>query len=277
MNVQNDPIRLHHALIRLIAAVLAAVLLLAVSGFGAFKLLRGAETFDTIETVQSGDYVERDIYLILDYFASGYRNNNITEKYAVVPINGQMVAFCFPTRWFESADAIQSNSASFFSGTSATIDQYIRVTGTVQDIPEEVSDQLYSWFSENKDWMAQAGMISEVEDYADFLPEVVIQVDAVGSMPSGWVVTFSVVAALCLIYAVIVLVRIALKKYRTPDITVEITEASENETGDAVTVERTEEAEASETSEMPEAESAEIEETAGETSAEKEETLDEDT
>lgn len=272
MNVQNDPIRLRHALIRLIAAVLAAVILLAVSGFGVFKLLHGGKTFAAIDEVQTGDYVEHEVYLNLGYFASGYRGNSVTEKYAVVPVNGQMVAFCFPARWFDSADVIQSNTNNLISGTASTIDKYLLITGTVKAMPEDVSSQLYSWFGENKAWMEQIGLIGEVTDYADVLPDVVVYVDAVGSMSSGWVVAFSVIAALCLIYAVVVLVRIVLKKYRTPDITVEITEASEEEAGGEITVERTEETEPAEASEPFEAESAETEETP----VEKEEMPDED-
>lgn len=269
MNAQNDPIRLRHALIRLAAAVLAAVLLLAVSGFGVFKLLRGSKPFAAIDEVQVGDYVEHEVYLNLGYCASGYHHGRITEKYAVVPVNGQMVAFCFPSRWFDSADTIQSVTSDLRNGKASTIDKYIRVTGTVKAVPEAVSSQLYSWFGENKDWMEQSGLIAEVEDYADVLPDVMVYVDTVGFMPVGWVITFSVIAALCLIYAIVVLVRIALKQYRAPDITVEITEASEDETGDARTAELPEEAEA------PEA-SAEPEEAVDETPAEKEEAPDED-
>ena len=36
---QNDPVRVKKATMRLIAALLAAVVLLAVSGFGIFKML----------------------------------------------------------------------------------------------------------------------------------------------------------------------------------------------------------------------------------------------
>ena len=240
MNAQNDPIRLRHALIRLAAAVLAAVLLLAVSGFGVFKLLGSGRTFDSIAEVQPGDYVEQEVYLILDYFASGYRGDNITEKYAVVPIDGQMVAFRFPSRWFESADTILNNTLGLFSGTVYSIDQYILVTGTVKSMPEDVSSQLYSWFGENKEQMEQLGLIQEVEDYADVLPDVMVYVDTVGSMSVGWVIALSVVAALCLIYAIIVLVRIARKKYGKPDITVEITEDSADVSEDGITVEITE-------------------------------------
>ena len=37
MKPQNDPIRLRHAYTRVIAAVLAAVILLAIPGFATFK------------------------------------------------------------------------------------------------------------------------------------------------------------------------------------------------------------------------------------------------
>lgn len=225
MKPQNDPIRLRHAYMRVIAAVLAAVILLAIPGFATFKLLRGGQTFDVIEDVQAGDYVERDISIILDYFASGYnKGGSITEKYAVVPINGQMVAFRFPARWFASADTIQSNTRALLQGMSSSLDQYIRVSGTVKAMSEDVATQLYSWFGQNKDWMTQGGLIQEVEDYADYLPDVVVSVDTVGYLPSGWVAVFSIAAALCLIYAIVVLIRIACKKYTAPDILVEITE-----------------------------------------------------
>lgn len=225
MKPQNDPIRLRHAYMRVIAAVLAAVILLAIPGFATFKLRRGGQTFDVIEDVQPGDYVERDISIILDYFASGYnKGGSITEKYAVVPINGQMVAFRFPARWFASADTIQSNTRALLQGMSSSLDQYIRVSGTVKAMSEDVATQLYSWFGQNKDWMTQGGMIQEVEDYADYLPDVVVSVDTVGYLPSGWVAVFSIAAALCLIYAIVVLIRIACKKYAAPDILVEITE-----------------------------------------------------
>ena len=242
MNAQNDPIRLRHALIRLAAAVLAAVLLLTVSGFGVFKLLRGSKSFAAIDEVQVGDYVEHKVYLNLGYCASGYHHGRITEKYAVIPVNGQMVAFCFPSRWFDSADTIQSVTSDLRNGKASTIDKYILVTGTVKAVPEAVSSQLYSWFGENKDWMEQSGLIGEVEDYADVLPDVMVYVDTVGSMSVGWVIALSVVAALCLIYAIIVLVRIARKKYGKPDITVEITEDSADVSEDGITVEITEEA-----------------------------------
>ena len=152
MKPQNDPIRLRHAYTRVIAAVLAAVILLAIPGFATFKLLRGGKTFDVMEDVQPGDYVERDICIILDYFASGYnKSGSVTEKYAVVPINGQMVAFRFPARWFASADTIQSNTLAVLYGTSSSLDQYIRVSGTVKAMSEDVATQLYSWFGQNKD------------------------------------------------------------------------------------------------------------------------------
>ena len=233
MKPQNDPIRLRHAYTRVIAAVLAAVILLAIPGFATFKLLRGGKTFDVIEDVQPGDYVERDICIILDYFASGYnKSGSVTEKYAVVPINGQMVAFRFPARWLASADTIQSNTLAVLYGTSSSLDQYIRVSGTVKAMSEDVATQLYSWFGQNKDWMTQAGMIQEVEDYADYLPDVVVSVDTVGYLPGGWVAAFSIAAALCLIYAIVVLIRIACKKYAAPDILVEITEEPAGDTSE---------------------------------------------
>lgn len=261
MKPKNDPIRLRRAWIRVACAVLAAVIFLAVPGFRIFSLLGGGQKFETFDDVQSGAYVQKDVCLILDYFASGYKGDTVKEKYAVVPIGGKMVAVCLPSRWFESADTIHDNTTALLSGTSFSLDSYILVRGTVKPMPEAVSAQLYSWFGENKEWMEKGGMISEVEDYADYLPELMIQVDSAGWMPAWAVAALGVAAALCLVYAVVELLRIALRKY-APAPELVLTEGAaipEEETADAadtplddITVEITEEAQSPETETLTE-------------------------
>ena len=80
---QNDPIRVKKATTRLIAALLAAVVLIAVSGFGVFKMLGTPKSltpdysdmsYDVTGSgepepvsagAQVGDYVEHEVFLIL--------------------------------------------------------------------------------------------------------------------------------------------------------------------------------------------------------------------
>ena len=214
--------RWHHALWRGIAGVLAAVVLLAASGFGVFRLGRGAQEIAGTFDADPGTFVQHDIVFILNTFddpAGG------SAQYAVVPIGGQLVAFRFPARWDASVKTISDATNSILQGQSYSIDSFIRVTGTVKAMPEDVSSALYSWYTDNHDYLQQIGAIGDSDDAADYLPDAIVRVDYVGSIPQGWVEGLTVAAAACLIYAIVVLIRILCGKYdeqKLPDITFEL-------------------------------------------------------
>ena len=181
-------VRARHALRRGVAGLLAAIVLLAVSGFGVFRIARGAQ-------------------------------------YGVVPIGGKLVAFRFPARWNASVKTIADATTSVLSGQSYSVDSFIRVTGTVKTMPEAVSSALYDWYTENHAYLQQIGAIGDSEDAADYLPDEIVRVDTVGSIPQGWVEGLTVAAVACLIYAIVVLIRILCGKYeqeKLPDITFEL-------------------------------------------------------
>lgn len=214
--------RWHHALWRGIAGVLAAVVLLAASGFGVFRLGRGAQSISGAFDADPGTFVQHDIVFILNTFddpAGG------SAQYAVVPIGGQLVAFRFPARWDASVKTIADATNSILQGQSYSIDSFIRVTGTVKAMPEDVSSALYSWYTDNHDYLQQIGAIGDSDDAADYLPDAIVRVDYVGGIPQGWVEGLTVAAAACLIYAIVVLIRILCGKYdeqKLPDITFEL-------------------------------------------------------
>ena len=92
-------------------------------------------------------------------------------------------------------------------------------------MPEDVSSALYSWYTDNHDYLQQIGAIGDSDDAADYLPDAIVRVDYVGSIPQGWVEGLTVAAAACLIYAIVVLIRILCGKYdeqKLPDITFEL-------------------------------------------------------
>lgn len=224
----NDPVRVKNAWIRFIAALVAAVLLLAVSGFGVFKMLgKPKSLFPEIDWMsmtgsmdeaemtgaQPGDYVEHEVSFIIKNFAEGARGDTVHERYAAVPVNGKLVAFRFPQRWLASEQAIADESMNVLTGVSQYFDKYIVVRGTVQALPEDVAAEFYSWFGENKEWMAQCGLISGTEDAAAAIDDYMVAVDAVGSRSAGTVVGLSVAALVCLLYALYELIRILAKGY----------------------------------------------------------------
>lgn len=227
---KNDPVRAKKAWIRLIAAVVAAVILLAVSNFGIFKMLGKPGSLMTNELVtvdpegsgeaesagtgaQPGDFVEHEVYLILKNFAEGTRGDQVVERYGVVPVNGKLVAFSFPQRWLDSEKAIVDATQDLLNGVATQIDKYIIVRGTVQPLSESVAEQLYSWFGENQEWLEQGGLVPQTDDAGQVLADYVVRVDRVGSMPMALVVALTAAAGLCLLYALYELIRILVGGY----------------------------------------------------------------
>ena len=215
-------VRARHALRRGVAGLLAAIVLLAVSGFGVFRIARGAHEIAGTFDADPGTFVQHDIVFILNTFSDP---NGGSAQYGVVPIGGKLVAFRFPARWNASVKTISDTTASVLTGQSNWDGNYIRVTGTVKTMPEAVSSALYDWYTENHAYLQQIGTIGDSEDAADYLPDAIVRVDTVGSIPQGWVEGLTVAAVACLIYAIVVLIRILCGKYeqeKLPDITFEL-------------------------------------------------------
>lgn len=215
-------VRARHALRRGVAGLLAAIVLLAVSGFGVFRIARGAQEIAGTFDADPGTFVQHDIVFILNTFSDP---NGGSAQYGVVPIGGKLVAFRFPARWNASVKTIADATTSVLSGQSYSVDSFIRVTGTVKTMPEAVSSALYDWYTENHAYLQQIGAIGDSEDAADYLPDEIVRVDTVGSIPQGWVEGLTVAAVACLIYAIVVLIRILCGKYeqeKLPDITFEL-------------------------------------------------------
>ena len=258
---QNDPIRVKKATTRLIAALLAALVLLAVSGFGIFKMLgtpksltadysdmsydvEGSAEPEPVKTgAQVGDFVEHEVNLILKNFAEGTRGGTVRERYAVVPVQGKLVAFRFPQRWLESEQAVVDATQDLLNGVGQEIDKYIVVRGTVQALPEAVSGELYSWFADNQEWMQQGGLISSEQDAAASLADYMVSVDTVGKLPFGAVIGLTAAAGLCLLYALYELIRILARGYAVKQTEAEAAaeiEEADSEAEEGIEVEITE-------------------------------------
>lgn len=222
--VEKKPmsVRARHAFRRGVAGLLAAIVLLAASGFGVFRLGRGAQEIAGTFDADPGTFVQHDIVFILNTFSDP---NGGSAQYGVVPIGGKLVAFRFPARWNASVKTISDATNSVLQGQSYSVDSFIRVTGTVKAMPEDVSSALYDWYTDNHDYLQQIGAIGDSDDAADYLPDAIVCVDTVGSIPQGWVEGLTVAAVACLIYAIVVLIRILCGKYdevKLPDITFEL-------------------------------------------------------
>lgn len=166
-------VRARHALRRGVAGLLAAIVLLAASGFGVFRIARGAHEIAGTFDADPGTFVQHDIVFILNTFSDP---NGGSAQYGVVPIGGKLVAFRFPARWNASVKTIADATTSVLSGQSYSVDSFIRVTGTVKTMPEAVSSALYDWYTENHAYLQQIGAIGDSEDAADY-PNISLQTE----------------------------------------------------------------------------------------------------
>ena len=108
-------VRARHALRRGVAGLLAAIVLLAVSGFGVFRIARGAQEISGTFDADPGTFVQHDIVFILNTFSDP---NGGSAQYGVVPIGGKLVAFRFPARWNASVKTSADATTSVLSGQS---------------------------------------------------------------------------------------------------------------------------------------------------------------
>ncbi len=202
--------KLRGAVIRMAAAVAAAVILLAITAFAPVMLLKGPEETEAIQNNEPGDFVYRDIYAILGFYADDKGKSGETMgRYALVPMNGELVSVHFTKRYLESADAVCDNTYDFINGRAEKLDKYVTVEGTVEEIGEDASALMYDWFGANKAQLVEMRMIADTEDYSDHLSDYLLEVDTVKSHNETYVYVTGIIAAMLLLYAIVEIVLMA--------------------------------------------------------------------
>ena len=221
--------KLHKALIRVGAAFLAALVLLAVTKLSIVDLIKGAKAADAVQDEEIGTFVKRDVFAILGFFdAEAEIDTTATDvttdasttesltpadstsgEYALVPMGGKFVTVHFTKRYLDSAYAIEAQTYSYINGSVSALDSYVTVEGTTKTISEDLSTKMYDWFALNKDWMVQAGVISDTDDNATYLSDVVFEVDTVNGQSEVLVYVLTGLAAVCALYILVELILMA--------------------------------------------------------------------
>ena len=210
---KNDPVRARRARWRALIALALAFAALAFTDFGFVKLARGPAPMAEAETLAPGDYVRQDVGKILGNIATGYRGEKATEVYVVVPLSSRLYVFCFPQRWFASELALREKTDAWLEDMHGGFDDYVLVTGTVGDLPENVAAELKTWLAEREDGLRQYGQIPAGVAAEDCVAPCVVYVDRVGRQPFGTVILLSALALALTLYALVVLLRLALRGY----------------------------------------------------------------
>jgi len=186
-----------------ICALALAVLLLACTGFGAFRLLRGPETVTEGEILEDGAYVSVDLAFVMDVIGVE-RNASGTETayYAVSPVGDTFVLVRFPASDAENMRTLEDATDAYLQGQSRTLPFRLGVTGAARNMDEDTAELLARWFNENGSWMSQAGVIAAVEDYGTYLSGIEIDSGYVGGVPAGLAGAAGIAAAVLTVGAV---------------------------------------------------------------------------
>ena len=225
---------------RMTGALCVTVLLLCLTGFGAFKMMFGGQKLSA-DNVSGGKYLTFNVDTILDYLAEDYKSGGeatatdatatdatatdaqdtgtVTGRYAIVPADGKLVIVHFPQRYLESANTIAMQTYYQLYGMT-TADKYFVASGTVKKAPAEIQSKYADWYNSNAMYMYQYGFINSLDQSAE---TYYVDVDSTGLFSDTWCIILSAVAGASFIYAALVFVLIKCRKY-DDDITVEIIE-----------------------------------------------------
>lgn len=206
----KKPHDLKNALIRCGAALLAAVVLLAVTGFSIIDLIKGAEKKSSLDEEEDGSFVMCDIAAVF----GTYGEDPTDYSYSVVPVGSKMVTVRFTKRYFDSAEKLVKETYNYVDGVIPYLDKYAVVQGTVEELDEEQSGRMYDWFAANKETMVKKGMIVDTEDAADYLSDKMLTVDTVNGRNQTLVLILTGLSLLFVLYIIAELVLMSIGFYK---------------------------------------------------------------
>ena len=199
-----------------IAVVLAAVLL-ACTGFGAFRLLCGPEAVTDGKTLEDGAYVSVDLAHVMDVIgversASGAE----TAYYAAAPIGDIFVLIRFPASDAGNMMTLEDATDAYLQGDSDKLPFRLGVTGAAHELDDDAKEILVRWFNENAEWMSKAGVLASVQDYSIYISPIGIDAGRVGNVSAGLAAAAGIAAGVLIAAAVVLFILAGTGKLDRP-------------------------------------------------------------
>ncbi len=200
-----------------VSALIAAVILLACTGFAFTDLLRSPAAVTQGADMTPEAYVTADVSFVMDICAVERDGNGEAKAYfAIVPVGDQFVLVRFPADDYDHFASLEAATRSFLRGVSSDMGFHLAVTGMTRQPPNEAAALLAQWFEDNASWMSQSGVIGAVEDYETYLGAVMIDSGTVGSVSYPSAVAMTLIAALLIVFAVVEIVFFCAGRYDLP-------------------------------------------------------------
>lgn len=201
------------ALCRMGVALVIAVVLLAVTGFGFVPMLTDpVEVTDGTQLADSS-YVSCDLRYVMTVCGEEVKENgDVVAYYAIAPIGNRFVVLRFPAELHSDVLSMTDATLAYLGGESSVMKIHMPVEGMVSQGNVAVYSLLSQWFESNKEWMSNAGVVGASPLAEDYLVSEVIEVDRLGALSGEYTVALSVLALLLVVYAVVELCFMGKKK-----------------------------------------------------------------
>ena len=196
VEVKQKNTRLRNALIRALAALIVAGLLLAIPGFAIFTLIKGPESISFNEGVEPGTFVSSDVNFFFGLYPE--REGGV-DRYAAMFVSGRIVSVRFTDRYLENVNEIVEETSDYLNMNIGALDKYLTVRGTTEELSESVSGLMYSWFDLNYEQLLAVGL-PPTDDYAVYLSDAVLLVDTVDGYSETLVIVMAGISVLLLLY-----------------------------------------------------------------------------
>jgi len=192
------------ALCRMGVALVVAVVLLAVTGFGFVYPMAGAVEVTDGTELAGNKYVSVDLKYIMTVCGEDVKaDGTAVAYYAIAPVGDQFVILRFGAQAHGDVQTLAEATMDYLSGESSVMRVHMPVRGMAAPADAAVQELLSQWFEANKDWMSAAGVVGPEPKAEDYLCGQMIRVDMAGTMSIDYTAALSVLALLMVIYAII--------------------------------------------------------------------------
>ncbi len=185
------------------AALLLALALLWISGFAFVYQLGGAATIADGAQLSEHDYVSADVKWIMDIPGQEVSRSSgrALYCYAVAPIGNRFVLLRFTADRLDDLQALKEETLALLNGERKAMSIHLPVRGMVEKAEPGAYSLLSRWFNTNIEWMTIAGVVGQDPSAADYLTDLCIEVDTVGTRSATVSALLSIGALLLVLYA----------------------------------------------------------------------------
>ena len=198
------------------AALLLALALLWISGFAFVYQLGGAATITDGAQLGEHDYVSADVKWIMDIPGQEVSRSSgrALYCYAVAPIGNRFVLLRFDADRLDDLQTLKEETLALLNGERKAMSIHLPVRGMVEKAEPGAYSLLSRWFNTNIEWMTIAGVVGQDPSATDYLTDLCIEVDTVGTRGATVSALLSIGALLLVLYALAEVVLLLTGYYR---------------------------------------------------------------